>query len=797
MALFNPLEHPLCFSLQPRVAPSAWTGHVPFALLLVELLRPAVIVELGTYYGVSYCAFCQAVKELKIEARCYAVDTWQGDPQSGFYGPEVLADLKSYHDPLYGGFSRLIQSTFEEALSHFEDGSIDLLHIDGFHTYEEVKRDFELWLPKMSQRGVVLFHDINVREKDFGVWRLWEDCKRRFPHFEFIHAHGLGLLAVGNACPKSLQMFWRASGDETQRIREFFFQLGMKLESSQEAQALLQTVQHQASLKETVRSLEQQLQESQLALQQKTRELQDAERQLQVKQDAERRLQEKDESLDLTRQQLQEVERQLHSTSQQLSEAMEQAAQRQELYTESEHKRQEIEQQFNGISQLLQQTEQQLKEKDEQLRADAERHRVQESGIRQKTQRLEDSERQLRQLLQETERHLTQQLNEREQYLTQRLEEREQHFTQLLEDSEQQLTQKTQQLYASDWLLREKEGQLADLAQATVARLSENESGGARSLQHDDEPRASQASKRPSEDEAAPQGMPVDGHHNNGLLLNRIFKLIIGIVTFNNHQEQLEQLLKSINLSVEGIGDLPVEVEIFVLDNGEQTEWLETHLPLAKFASQGNIGFGKAMNRLMSAAFASPATEWFLCLNPDGVLNHKALRELLLCSGQNPTSLIEARQFPEEHLKPYDPETLETSWASGACLLIRRGIYQKLGGFDPNFFMYLEDVDLSWRARAAGLSVKISPNSLFGHDVLSRAPNSSADKNLLLSGRYLAYKWRNSDFLHWAEQELVQRGYYSSSSDLPALPQLNFATLNINTELTDFAHYFHFSQARW
>jgi len=88
-------------------------------MFLVGLLRPKVVVELGTYYGASYCAICQAVKELELETRCYAIDTWEGDPHSGYYGPEVLADLRTHHDPLYGGFSRLIQSSFDEGATHF------------------------------------------------------------------------------------------------------------------------------------------------------------------------------------------------------------------------------------------------------------------------------------------------------------------------------------------------------------------------------------------------------------------------------------------------------------------------------------------------------------------------------------------------------------------------------------------------------------------------------------------------------------------------------------------------------
>jgi len=135
---FNPLEHPVCLSYPARLESTNWAGHVPFAMFVVSLLRPQTIVELGVYTGVSYCAFCQAVKELNLDARCYGIDTWHGDVHVGQYGPEILSDLKAYHDPLYENFSSLIQSTFDDAVSQFEDSSIDLLHIDGAHSYEAV-----------------------------------------------------------------------------------------------------------------------------------------------------------------------------------------------------------------------------------------------------------------------------------------------------------------------------------------------------------------------------------------------------------------------------------------------------------------------------------------------------------------------------------------------------------------------------------------------------------------------------------------------------------------------------------
>lgn len=234
--MLNPLDHPICFSSPERLTQVAsWHEHIPFAMLLVDLLRPEIIVELGTHLGDSYCAFCQAVKELNLDARCYAVDTWQGDSHAGLYGSDILENLRAHHDPAYGSFSSLIQSTFDDALKNFADGTINLLHIDGYHTYEAVKHDFESWLPKMSADGVVLFHDTNVRERDFGVCFFWDEVKQRYPHFEFLHGHGLGVLALGRVRSERFQALLESNAEETIRIRDFFFQLGHRLTLKVEA----------------------------------------------------------------------------------------------------------------------------------------------------------------------------------------------------------------------------------------------------------------------------------------------------------------------------------------------------------------------------------------------------------------------------------------------------------------------------------------------------------------------------------------------------------------------------------
>ncbi len=220
---------------------SAWYGHVPFAFWLVDAVAPRSIVELGTHNGVSYAAFCEAAALTRSGARCMAVDTWEGDEHAGSYGAEVLDELRRFHDPRYGSFSELMRCTFDEARPFVPESSVDLLHIDGLHTYEAVRHDWEHWRPTLSDRGVVLFHDINEHQGSFGVWRLWEELRRAHPSFTFLHGHGLGVLAPAAIVPEAVRGLCELGRDPqaASRIRERFSLLGERWDAHSEHQNAL------------------------------------------------------------------------------------------------------------------------------------------------------------------------------------------------------------------------------------------------------------------------------------------------------------------------------------------------------------------------------------------------------------------------------------------------------------------------------------------------------------------------------------------------------------------------------
>jgi hypothetical protein len=202
--LSNDALEPLFRPSDRRGVNSAWWGHVPFAGWIIRAAQPRVFVELGTFSGVSYAAFCQAALADHISTACHAVDTWNGDPHAGIFDDSVYLDFKSFHDSHYRAISQIHRCSFDDARSRFEDGSVDLLHIDGYHTYEAVRHDFETWLPKLSSRAVVLFHDTNERMNDFGVWQFWDEVSARWPSFSFLHSHGLGVLCVGSERPPAV-----------------------------------------------------------------------------------------------------------------------------------------------------------------------------------------------------------------------------------------------------------------------------------------------------------------------------------------------------------------------------------------------------------------------------------------------------------------------------------------------------------------------------------------------------------------------------------------------------------------
>ena len=194
-------ELPLLYQPAHEMPYSAWKGHRGFAQRLIRTLQPEVFVELGVHAGDSYFTMVEAMQTIHkrtdtmVESipfgKAYGVDTWTGDEHAGFYDAGIWKMVQGVNRQYPN--SALLRMPFDTAASLVQD-DICLLHIDGLHTYEAVKHDFDTWEPKVTD--VILLHDICVPENpDFGVWKLWEEIKsgNEGVCFEFHHCHGLAV----------------------------------------------------------------------------------------------------------------------------------------------------------------------------------------------------------------------------------------------------------------------------------------------------------------------------------------------------------------------------------------------------------------------------------------------------------------------------------------------------------------------------------------------------------------------------------------------------------------------------
>lgn len=217
---------PAAYWLPAHFPVSAWTSHAPFAAWLVDVLRPAEIVELGTHFGFSCFAFAEAAHRMGTPTTIHALDSWEGDDHAGYYGSDVYEYVCTIVSTQYPDSVQLERGYFHESRRRFGSGFADILHIDGRHGYEDVREDYEDWVGAVRDGGIILFHDIAERGNGFGVWRLWDELAEPGRSFTFHHGHGLGVLAVGSVPDGPLGDLFAADDSTADRVRADFVRLG-------------------------------------------------------------------------------------------------------------------------------------------------------------------------------------------------------------------------------------------------------------------------------------------------------------------------------------------------------------------------------------------------------------------------------------------------------------------------------------------------------------------------------------------------------------------------------------------
>lgn len=193
-------------------------------------------------------------------------------------------------------------------------------------------------------------------------------------------------------------------------------------------------------------------------------------------------------------------------------------------------------------------------------------------------------------------------------------------------------------------------------------------------------------------------------------------KLSILIVNYNTESFicQLLASLKKQTLSQSLFEIIIVNnIQNDVMDNLLKSKGFYESFNLSLYQSQSNLGFGRAMN----LGFKHAKGEHILLLNPDALMRQDDyLEKLLVTADKNPnygvisTKVLDDDDNDTSTYYSYEfGQTLgfdgEICWFQGSLLLVRHDVFSQLGGFDSDFFMYCEDVDLCLRIKRLGLEL--------------------------------------------------------------------------------------------
>jgi GT2 family glycosyltransferase len=190
------------------------------------------------------------------------------------------------------------------------------------------------------------------------------------------------------------------------------------------------------------------------------------------------------------------------------------------------------------------------------------------------------------------------------------------------------------------------------------------------------------------------------------------------------------------------------QAEIVVIDNHSPVNRVARGLRRLRGVSLRRFGSNRGFARAVNEGRRLSRGDWLLLLNPDVTLSPDFLDEALALSRRlssdprqvgivgfrldNPdgTRQLSTGRFPTllgtltrlllpRSRRKYSETPTDTAtgvdWATGCCLLVRRDCLEQLGGFDPNFFLYYEDVDFCQRARQAGWEVAFEPGLAVVH----------------------------------------------------------------------------------
>jgi len=185
--------------LGKSISPLQIRSEIASLLRMVSQIHPRYVLEIGTANGGTLFLFARIASS---DATLISADLPRGKFGGGY--PESMAQLfRSFGKE--GQVIHLLRadshnpSTLSKVKDLLAGNALDLLFIDGDHTYEGVKKDYELYSPIVRKGGLVAFHDIceGPAENVGGVPVFWREVKQKGNAVELIENQGQGGYGIG------------------------------------------------------------------------------------------------------------------------------------------------------------------------------------------------------------------------------------------------------------------------------------------------------------------------------------------------------------------------------------------------------------------------------------------------------------------------------------------------------------------------------------------------------------------------------------------------------------------------
>jgi hypothetical protein len=229
-------------SAPDRIDSSGWREISPFVFWLIEIMRPNLIVDIGSQCGTAYSMLCQAIHQNEFETKCISVRYSSDDTLSDNHKISINRLQDAYEMSRYGHFLIFRDGGIVDPVAGIADRMVDMIYIDGMSISALRANSFLSWLPKLSERGVILLSGINRRSLSADAKRLWVEASEGLPKFELFHGEGLGLLGVGPNPPEQIRKLFALTVADARMMRSIYARLGAGVPQPTKAELELETV---------------------------------------------------------------------------------------------------------------------------------------------------------------------------------------------------------------------------------------------------------------------------------------------------------------------------------------------------------------------------------------------------------------------------------------------------------------------------------------------------------------------------------------------------------------------------